>query len=280
MSVSNDHQLARLKEILYSKELASLIELKSRVEDVELRKKALSEDLPDAFNAMIASTQVETLHSLIEDALKQSIKNNPKEYADILYPVILPSIRKAVSESMRSVMEKIDRMVKKNMSVSAFKMRLKALQQGIPYADYLLRTASEYSVEELYLIHSSSGLLVQHVYKDTVSKDSDAVSAMLIAIEKFASTSFQADSADESAVIQRMTLGDQMVYIVHGSYALLACVVKGVAPLVFREQLQQVLEEIHLDCGASLKNYRGDKKSIANVRERMKRCLKNVSSHQ
>ena len=154
---------------------------------------------------------------------------------------------------MRSVMEKIDRMVKNNMSVSALKMRLQALQQGIPYSDYLLRAASEYSVEELYLIHSASGLLIQHVYKDTVNKDSDAVSAMLIAIEQFARSSFKPDSSDDqSAVIQRMTLGNRMVYIVHGSYALLACVVTGVAPLEFREQLHQVLEEIHLDCGDAL----------------------------
>ena len=81
MSVSNDHQLARLKEILYSNELTSLIELKTRIEDIELRKKVLLEDLPQAFNDMIESNQVDTLHRLIEDTLKQSIKNNPKEYA-------------------------------------------------------------------------------------------------------------------------------------------------------------------------------------------------------
>ena len=48
-----------------------------------------------------------------------------------------------------------------------------------------------YSVEQVFLIHRKSGLLLMHVAaKDSVLKDADMISGMLTAIQDFLSDSF------------------------------------------------------------------------------------------
>ncbi len=264
-----DKDLELLKQLLLADELSTLGKLQQRITNREKRLEDLVDGLPDALNAITDSNNREVLDRVLYRAMSQMIRNDPKGSSELLYPVILPSIRKAVSESMQSTIEKIDRMIKSKMSVEKLKWRIESLKKGIPYSEYVLRKAIDYRTEEIYLIHKPSGLLINHIHKNEVTKDSDAVSAMLVAIENFASSSFSNDGDN----IQRMTLGGKVVYIAHGAYAVLACVVVGVAPVEFREKIQDILERIHLQHVKKLKHYSGDKSEFDDVTELLSECL-------
>ncbi len=266
---SPEEELEALKQLLLADELVILDELKQRVTDREKRLEALIDELPDALHAVTTSDKSEELDRVLYRAMSQMIRSDPKGSSELLYPVILPAIRQAVSESMRSTIERIDRMIKSTMSIEKVRWRIESFQKGIPYAEYVLRKAIDYSTEEIYLIHNSSGLLIKHLHKNETTKDSDAVSAMLIAIEKFASSSF----SNENDNIQRMTLGEKVVYITHGAYATLACVVTGVAPVEFREKLQEILENLHIKHIKKLKHYAGDKSEFEDVTDLLNECL-------
>ena len=267
-NISTDQQLDTLKQLLLADELNTLSKLQQRINEREKRLDDLIDGLPDALGAISNSDDREVLDRVLYRAMSQMIRNDPKGSSELLYPVILPAIRKAVSESMRSTIEKIDLMIKSKMSVEKLKWRIESLKKGIPYSEYILRKAIDYTTEEIYLIHKPSGLLIRHLHRNEVTKDSDAVSAMLVAIENFASSSFSEDDN-----IQRMTLGGKVVYIAHGAYAVLACVVSGVAPVEFREKIQDILERIHLQHVKKLKHYSGDKSEFDDVTELLSECL-------
>ena len=188
----------------------------------------------------------------------------------MIYPVMLPAIRAAVSDAMRSSLERIDEMFKNKLSPQSIKWRLEAKRKGISYGEVFLRHTINYGVEQAFLIDSSSGMLMQHVSNEEESKkDEDAVSAMFLAIERFVNDSFN----DSDEALKRVTVGERVVYIAHGPKALLACVVRGTPPTDFLADIQSILERVHAAAPKQLSDFAGDKNSLSTITPLMEECL-------
>ena len=66
-----------------------------------------------------------------------------------------------------------------------------AWRTGKSFAEVVLLNTLVYRVEQVFLIHAQTGLLLQHVVADAVTaQDADMVSGMLTAIRDFARDSF------------------------------------------------------------------------------------------
>jgi len=272
--VKNVSDLAKLRSIILGEENQTVQELKERVFNLNRRSQDVAQILPDALERITEEKHKQALGRALsgplEDAVKLSIKNDPKTFSDLLYPVILPAIRRAVSEMLRTFIERIDRTVSQRFSLKSLKWRWESIRTGVPFSEILLRNTVIYSVEQAILICRKSGLLIQHSFtEDAKHTDSDAVSGMLMAIQSFVQDSF----VENDEMLQRITIGEHIVYLVDGPYAILACVVHGVPPASFMNDMREVLEKMHALEPDTLKNYSGNKSELSILKPLLDRCL-------
>jgi outer membrane protein OmpA-like peptidoglycan-associated protein len=127
-------------------------------------------------------------------------------------------------------------------------------------------------VEQVFLIHRETGLLLRHLVAGEVSSpDADMISAMLTAIEEFISDSFQTPPYQRLDTIQ---IGDLTILVEQGPLALLAGVVRGSPPETLRATFRDTLETIHLTLGTALRNFEGDDTPFAAAVPLLESCLR------
>src|SRR5581483_1713487 len=128
-----------------------------------------------------------------------------------------------------------------------------------------------YRVEQVFLIHRKTGLLLLHRESSTaVVKDADLVSAMLTAIQDFVRDSF---GTGESAELETLQVGEVSLWIQHGPQAIVAGAVRGAAPKELQSVFQEALERICLKHAVDLERFKGDAAPFQDCREELDRCL-------
>ncbi len=270
--MTTSYDLKKLQFLLFGREQHRLDELQRRVEDPERRADDVADILVEALQR---TPDPEKLSVVISEptaeAIRISIQRDSEHIAGILYPAVLPAIRKSIEQTMQNFMESIDLLVKQQFSVDSLKWRFESLRTGVPFHEIMLRNLLRYQVEEVFLIQRGSGLLIEHVSaSDEVQKDQDAVSAMLTAIESFVHESFAEDSDDR---LNRVTVGDRIVYLEHGPNALIASVVRGVATPAYLERLKQINEEVHAAFSRQLQHFSGGDNEINGLENILSRAL-------
>ncbi len=259
-------QIEELREIIIGDNAAELGDLKNRLENVERRTTDVAEVLSPAIDAEFRESQARLVSSLqkpVSLGLKKAIRAEPREYAEILYPVMAPSIRRAIAQALSSMMVTINRTIESATSVKGIRTRIQSLRTGIPYAELALRQSLLYRVEHIYLIDRETGMLIDEVAAaDTQSLDSDAVSAMFSAIQSFVQDSF---SKDSSARLTDLRVGDHNVWVAHGPRVMLACVILGDAPESLKAELYDTLDLIRTEYSAPIAEFDGDNKDFDGV---------------
>lgn len=257
-------ELEQLQELLIGDEQRALNQLNDRIENTDQRTRDVAEVLSDAIRLSAQDRVLETvLREPIERAIHESIRRDPKEITNLLYPVILPAIRRSIEESLRAFIERIDLLVEQRLSVNSLRWRFEAWRTGTSFTEVMLRNSLRYSVEHLLLIQEGSGLLIKQAHaKDATMADSDAVSAMLSAIESFVRDSFSYEDGEQ---LNRVTFGGKIIHLAHGPHAMLASVVRGTAPPDYLIRLKELLEDIHHTAPRALRDYKGDPRTLDTI---------------
>jgi outer membrane protein OmpA-like peptidoglycan-associated protein len=270
--------LVALRKILVGPEQRRLEELSERVETLELTPAALAEQLPDAI-ALRSSRDRQLGRALaptVETALRESIRRNPRDIATAIFPVLGPAIRKAIAETMAGLVRSINKAVEHSLSIRGVQWRIEAWRTGVPYAEVVIKHALLYRVEQVYLIHAETGLLLAHVSAADIDvPEADLISSMLTAIQDFVRDSFR---PGEGATLQAFTVGEHTVQVEAGPRALLAAVIRGQAPASVTATLQSTLETIHLEYATQLTAYEGDSAVFDSARPLLEGCLETVLS--
>ncbi len=252
-------QLDELRQIIVGDNSEQIAELKNRIEDVEKRTHDVAEVLSPAIEKEVRSGNPSLSKSLqkpVSEGLKRAIRAEPEEYAEILYPVMAPSIRRAIAQAISSMMVTINRTIESATTVQGLSLRYQAIRTGVPYAELALRRTLLYRVEHVYLIHRDTGVPISTVHaNDTGFLDSDAVSGMFSAIQSFVQDSF---SVDDSSRLTNLKVGDHNVWVVHGANAMLACVIRGDAPESLKTELNDALDGIRSHYGNEIISFDGD----------------------
>ena len=268
------NDLEELKSLLFGAEKQALDSITERVQKPETRSADVADILPEAVRRSHQQGRelVASLREPVAECLTESIHEAPQDYADALYPVMGPAIRKSIIHALRGFAQQINETVEQSFTVRGLKWRFEAWRAGVPFGDYVLQQTLLYRIEQAYLISRENGLLVGHVHHDASRiKDSDAVSAMFTAIHDFVKESF---SPDRSGRLETADMGDFTLWAVHGPHALLVCVIRGVPPRSLRSDLSAILERIHFRYGEKIRLYSGDTASVQGVEEELLECLK------
>lgn len=267
-----DAHLAELRSILVGPERRELRALQDEVRDPVVHTEQVSRVLPDALEQRARDPRLmRALAPSIEQAITASVQRDPQPLADALFPVIGPAIRRAVAHSVEAMLETVNRTIEHSVSSQALRWRWTAWRTGKSFAEIVLLNTIEYRVEQVFLIHRETGLLLQQVAIDsTHAQDADQISAMLTAIRDFARDSFQVASAES---LESLRVGDLAVIIEQGPYAVLAAVIRGVIPAEVRAALQDALDSVHRQYSRELKAFAGDASAFAAARPILEACL-------
>lgn len=269
---SPEAELAEIRSILVGPEQRELRALQSHVLDPAVQTREVSRVLPEAFALRGHDPQLSrALAPMVEEAITSSVHRDPRPLADALFPVMGPAIRKAIEHMLASMMDSFNRTVEQSLSWRALTWRWTAWRTGRSFAEVVLLNTLRYRVEQVFLIHAESGLLLQHLsMPGGTDQDADQVSAMLTAIRDFVKDSFQVGATDH---LDAFRVGDLSVIVEQGPYAVLAGVVRGAAPPDLRPGFTRALESVHLMLGPELKAYAGDSAPFERARPALEPLL-------
>jgi outer membrane protein OmpA-like peptidoglycan-associated protein len=267
-------EMEELRRLIAGRERSQIDQLRERLENPELRIKDVSQILAEAIVHRTSQDEkiAKALAPTVEKAIESSIKRNRKVLVDVLFPVMGPAIRKAVASAIHGMVQSFDKTLEYSLSLRGLRWRFEALRTRKPFGEIVLLHTLLYQVEQIFLIHRKSSLVIQHVVsKNVKSHDPDLVAGMLSAIRDFAQDSF---SLGKEEGLDTLSLGpDRTIWVEQGAHALLAAVIRGIPPSKLRTTLRETLETIHFGHGEALEAFDGDSAPFETVRTDLEDCL-------
>ena len=193
---------------------------------------------------------------LTESNIRESIKRDPRILAEAIFPIIAPAIAKAIAAALDKMVQSFNRTLEQSLTVNSLKWRVEAWRTGKNLGEVVMLNTLLYRVEQVFLIHKKTGILLRHVCApDEQTADAEMVSAMLTAIQDFVQDSFR---NAEGATLDALKVRDLSVWIEHRREAILAVVIRGTAPLELRETLTAAIDRVNFNYESELARFAGE----------------------
>jgi len=252
--------LEELRHLIVAPEQEGLQQIRDRLDSMERRAEDVSSVVVEAIQMRREhgddQALAEALAPTIQETLRESVRRNPQVLADALFPVMGPAIRKSISETLRSMLESFNEALEHSLSLRGIQWRIEAFRIGKPFAEIVLMHSLLYRVEQVFLIHRETGLVLNHVVAPAVAtQDPDMVAGMLSAIQQFARDSFK--SAGEE-LLGSMNFEELEIWLEASPDAVLAAVIRGHAPANYRLQMKEALESIQQNFSSALAEFKGE----------------------
>jgi outer membrane protein OmpA-like peptidoglycan-associated protein len=271
----NNHAYAELRELIVKPEQEGIAAIQDRLENLEKRTQDVSSVVAEAIQMRREKGDDEALADAlaptIQETLRESVRRDPQVLADALFPVMGPAIRKSISETLRSMLESFNEALEHSLSWQGLKWRSESFRTGRPFAEIVMMHSLLYRVEQVFLIHRETGLVLSHVVAPTAaSQDADMVAGLLSAIQQFARDSF---TPEKTETLGNMTFEELQIRVVTGPGAVIAAAIRGHAPERYSFAMDEALEEIQRFYGSALINFKGDATPFRSAEDRLARLL-------
>ena len=239
----------RLRDLLFAPERDQLDQHARAIEQVRQAQQSLPQRLPQLLEAAERGEGRESLHRalapVVAAALTDAVRRDRRTIVDALFPIIGPTIRKAIAEALRTFVGDLNRALEQSLSMRGWAWRFEAWRSRVPYAQVVVKHTLRYRIDHLFLIERESGLLLhRHSAPELPDLDADAIAGMLTAIGDFVRDSVQAE-ADSDGGLASATVGEHLLQVHEGPHAVLACFVRGVPPSALADELRTGLENLH-----------------------------------
>ncbi len=269
---------ATLRRLLIGPEQVRLEEIATELkEQRKITAADMAEHLPEAITLRaLQDSQVGlALAPTIDTTLRASIRRNPEEIADAIFPVLGPTIRKAIAEALNGLVRSINTAMEHAITLRGIKWRWESWRTGVPYAELVLKHALVYRVEQAFLVHARSGLLLAHAAAPGFkAPDAAVISGMLMAIQDFVHDAFR--PGGEGARLRTFSVGELTVQVEAGPMAFLALVIRGEAPPELLRKQQRALEAVHLHYASALEDFTGDAAAFQSACLLLDECLETI----
>ncbi len=263
-----------LRRLLVSREREQIRELRERISDKESRSRDIASVLPEA---IILSRErgeelTRALRPAVDSSIRESIELRPDTYVEALHPIIGPMVRRSIAESLRRLLQSLNQTLEHTFSWRGLKWRFEAWRTGRSFAEVVMLRSLVYRVEQLFLIHRQTSMLLLHATADaSLTKDSDMVAGMLSAIQDFVRDAF---ATGQDSALEEFRVGDLQVWIAPERHAYLAAVIRGNPPRELRTTLDEAIESIHVLKGSALAKFSGDAAEFESLRPELDACLR------
>jgi outer membrane protein OmpA-like peptidoglycan-associated protein len=266
-SAAMDNDYLKLRRLVLGNEYSDAINRLITKEDDVNRVVSV---LPQALKKSSQHELGEALAPIVDQAIGKSIDQNPSRITNILFPIMGPAIRKAVSSALAEMVQTLNTLLEQSLSFGSLRWRIQAWRAGLPYAKYVLLQTIQYRVEQVFLVHKETGLLLNSVTATEVeTQDPELVSSMLTAISDFVSDSFSGSQEN----LERVRFGDLELLLYVGPQAILAIAVRGSASDELFEKAHTVIEDIHATYVQALEHFDGDRDEFEATEPLLSECL-------
>ena len=274
-SANGGDPLEELRHLIIAPEQEDLANLHERIEDPNLRVQDVSEVLPEAIRRRREQGGEEALGEAlspsVESALRESVRRDPGTLADALFPVMGPAIRRSILQTLRSLFDSFNQTMEQSLSLRGLKWRFEALRTGRSFSEVVLLHSLLFRVEQVFLIHKKTGLSLAHVVAPAVAtQDPGLVSGMLSALQNFVRDSF---NSPEGEGVEKLNVGELEVWVEDGPHAILAAVIRGMAPPDFRVTMVETLELLHRKFTTQMEHFEGETAPFAAAADDLAVCL-------
>jgi OOP family OmpA-OmpF porin len=236
---------------------------RERIERLEERPPVAPESVGAVLPEAVAAARLRehdlavALEPSVTDAVTSVAQRRPDLYSEILAPTIGAAVKKAVAEAIAVLLERFNAALERSLSLRSIQWRIEAARTGRPFGEIVLLHTLIYRVEQVFLIHSQTSLVLQHLVDPAIETPAaDQIAAMLSAIETFGREAF--GPMPPEAHLSRFELGELTVWISHDPSLTLAAVVRGTASVSMAEQIDDTLVRVRMRCAASLRDFAGE----------------------
>jgi OOP family OmpA-OmpF porin len=269
-------QLRAVREIIAGPAVERAEKVDKKVSDPQWQRKTVANVLPAAIalSGTKSDDLAKALAPTIQSSIRESVRRDPRPIVDAISPIMGPAIRKSIADQLAALIESFNLALESTFTLQGIKWRIQAMRSGKPYAEVVLLNRLVYRVEEVFLIHKQTGLLLQHVVASRVSApDADMVSGMLTAVRDLVKDTYQVSDAD--VPLDEIRLGDDAYMLVRqGSSAYLAGKVRGKANNAeLGPRFSEAIEKIHATYSHDLADFKGDADVFVGARPWMEECL-------
>ncbi|MGB0034692.1 MAG: OmpA family protein [Candidatus Acidiferrales bacterium] len=257
---NDQHALEELRSLIVAPEQEGLAEIRDRLGNLERRAEDVSSVVAEAIqmrrDAGDDRALADALGPTIEATLRDSVRQHPHVLADALFPVMGPAIRKSITETLRSMLESFNEALEHSLSLRGIQWRIEALRTGKPFAEIVLMHSLLYRVEQVFLMHRETGLVLTHVTPPhATGNDPTMVAGLLSALQSYAQDGFNA-SRDE--LLDHFGVGDFRMWVEVGPRSVIAAAFRGHPPEDYRVRMKEVLEKVEEKFGAALERFKDD----------------------
>jgi len=268
---ADDQPLAELRAILLGPDRQAWEALRQRLDNPSQRAEDVAGVLADAVRLRSDAKLRRALQPLLEEALQLSVQSNPRMLADALFPIFGKAIRKAITSELDGMLQSLSQTLEQSFSWRSLHWRWEAFRTGKAYGEIVILRSLLFRVEQVFLIHRKTGLLLEHVAAAASEvKNPDIVSSMLTAIQDFVRDSV---SGAETENLETVRMGEVGVVLAYGPDAILAGFVRGVAPRTLNRRFQDTLDSIERKNAKALHAFEGDTSGFAACRPQLEACL-------
>ncbi len=268
-----DEDWAQLRTLLLAPEQTQLDELRERLDNRGVQPREISRVLPAAF-AMRGETDQQLSNVLtpyVENGFAAAVRKSPRAIVDAIAPIMGPAIRQAIQHFFSEMVLTLNQVLEHSMSAKGLSWRYEAWKTGRPFAEVVLLHTLVYRVEQVFLIHRETGLLLHHVATDAAAvQDEHVVSGMLTAIQSYVRDSF---GASQDQTLDFFHVGEWTVWVEQGAQACMAGVIRGTPPSTLRQNFRDALDRIHLQHADALANFDGNAAPFKPTRIHLESCL-------
>ncbi len=271
-NAGND-RFPELRALIVGPELEDIRLLQERLNDPKIRAEEVGRILAEAVRMQTSGGPAlrHALQPIIEQSIRISVQRDPGILSDALFPIIGAAVRKAVASALQTLLQNLNGVVEQRFSFRSLAWRWEAITTGKSFGEIVMLRSLLYRVEQVFLIHRATGLLLAHRAADTaVVKDADMVSGMLTAIQDFVQDSFGANQADK---LETMQVGEFTVWVQQGPTAILAGLLRGSPPQGLESVFQSVLETISSQYAEQLADFNGDVTPFNSCQPLLAKCF-------
>jgi outer membrane protein OmpA-like peptidoglycan-associated protein len=204
-------------------------------------------------------------------AIKNQIELERDAMVDALYPVIGNTVSKYMVDVVRNINEKVEQA----LTPKGIERKIRAKLQGVSEAELILQEAIQYEVQAIFLIHKTSGAIVEEVQSPQLAQklESDLLAGMLTAIRSFVNDCI---SLDRNSELNQIEYGDAKIILEVGGYCYLAVIVKGEPSKQFIANIRETLSQIILVHGETIETYDGNPRNIpSSIQTSLSQLLEN-----
>lgn len=243
-----------LRELLFDEYRQQITRMRSEVEQLQSVLDGLERQIQDE-DALIS-----TITPVIAGAIRTNISESREEMVDALYPIMGRLVQRSVTEAMRDLAERIDQQMRRTLDFQSLWQRIQARLRGISDAEMAMRNALPLQVNEIFLIHRETGLLLMYLSSEDQAQpnkmdDSDIISGMLTAINDFTQDAF---GRNEEESLNEIQYGGHSILLEAAHLIYIAVVIDGFESSDFRNQMREVMIAIEHRHASALRRYDGD----------------------